>query len=187
MASAGNAAQARANLEIKAPCADLAAARAAALRVGAQPAYDEEQRDTYFATRAGRLKLRETSSGRAELIPYLRPDQSGARRSDYRVIEIRDGAGTCALLGEILGVHRVVRKHREVLLWRNVRIHLDRVDGLGTFLELEAVFDGSAASEALQHRAVDWLLRELGIARETCLAGSYESLLEAAAAGSSAG
>ena len=180
---AQNTEQARANLEIKAPCADLAAARAAALRLGAAPAYDEEQRDTYFATRAGRLKLRETSSGRAELIPYLRPDRAGARRSDYRVIEVRDGAGTRALLAEILGVHRVVVKHREVLLWKNVRIHLDRVDGLGTFLELEAVFDGSAASEAEQHRAVEGLLRELGVAPETCLAGSYESLLEGAAPG----
>lgn len=176
-----DASRARANLEIKAPCLDLAAARAAALRLGAEPAYDESQRDTYFTTRHGRLKLRETSRGRAELIPYLRADQPGARRSDYRVIEVRDGEGTRALLVEILGVQRVVVKHREVLLWRNVRIHLDRVDGLGTFLELEAVFDGSAASEAEQHRAVDWLLHELGIAREACLAGSYESLLEAAA------
>jgi predicted adenylyl cyclase CyaB len=178
-----NPTQSRANLEIKAPCADLDAARAAALRIGAEPAYDEEQRDTYFKTRVGRLKLRETSTGRAELIPYLRPDRPGARRSDYRVIEVRDGDGTRALLGEILGVHRVVRKRREVLMWQNVRIHLDRVDGLGTFLELEAVFDGSADAEAEQRRTVDWLLRALGVAPETCLAGSYESLLEVAAPG----
>jgi predicted adenylyl cyclase CyaB len=181
MASAGKAAQARANLEIKAPCADLDAARATALRIGAQPAYEEEQRDTYFTTRTGRLKLRETSSGRAELIPYLRPDEAGTRRSDYCVIEVHDGEGARALLGGILGVQRVVVKRREVLLWRNVRIHLDRVDGLGTFLELEAVFDGSPEAEAEQHRAVGWLLRELAIPPETCLAGSYESLLEAAA------
>jgi len=180
MASVANAPQASANLEIKARCLDLAAARAVALRLGAEPALDEEQRDTYFATARGRLKLRETSSGRAELIPYLRPDRPGVRRSDYRVIEVRDGEGTRVLLGEILGVVRTVRKRREVLFWRNVRIHLDRVEGLGSFLELEAVFDGSPGAEALQRDALDRLLAELGIAPDACLAGSYESLLGAA-------
>jgi predicted adenylyl cyclase CyaB len=177
MAPVPNAPQARANLEIKARCGDLAAARAVALRLGAQPASDEEQQDTYFATARGRLKLRETSSGRAELIPYLRPDRPGVRRSDYRVLDVPDGEGVRALLSEILGVVRTVRKRREVLLWRNVRIHLDRVEGLGSFVELEAVFDGSPGAEAEQRVAVDRLLAELGIAPDACLAGSYESLL----------
>jgi len=180
MALPGNAPQASANLEIKAPCADLAVARAIALRLGAEPAGEEVQTDTYFTTRRGRFKLRETSSGRAELLPYLRPDLPGARRADYRVIPLADGPGTRELLTEILGVHRVVRKRREVLLWRNVRIHLDRVDGLGTFLELEAVFDGTAEAEAEQQRVVQMLLRELGVPLEACLAGSYESLLGSA-------
>ena len=183
MALPGNAAQAGANLEVKLRCADLSAARAAALRAGARPVADEEQVDTYFATRAGRLKLREIRGARAELIPYLRADLAGARRSDYRVIPVPDAEGTRRLLADLLGVHCVVRKHREVLLWRNVRIHLDRVDGLGSFLELEAVFDGSAAAEALQHDAVRRLLAELGLAAEPCIAGSYESLLSEGRAG----
>jgi predicted adenylyl cyclase CyaB len=182
MALPGNAPQARANVEIKAPCADLASARAVALRLGAEPAGEEVQTDTYFATRRGRFKLRETSSGRAELVPYLRPDLPGARRADYRVIPLADGAGTKELLAAILGVHRVVRKRRELLLWRNVRIHLDRVDGLGSFLELEAVFDGSPDAETEQRRIVERLMHELGIAEETCIASSYESLLGEASA-----
>ena len=172
--------QAGANVEVKVRCADLAAARSAALRLGAMPYADERQVDTYFATRAGRLKLREieaASGARGELIPYLRPDVAGARRSDYRVIPLPDAAGTRALLEQLLGVHRVVRKRREVLLWRNVRIHLDRVDGLGTFLELEAVFDGSADSEREQRAACAWLLGELGLAAEPFIPGSYETLL----------
>jgi len=177
MASAGSATQPGANVEVKVRCADLEAARAAALRLGARPAVIEAQVDTYFATRTGRLKLREIDGARAELIPYLRVDHAGARRSDYRVVPVPDGAGTRRLLSELLGVHRVVRKRREVLLWRNVRIHLDRVDDLGTFLELEAVFDGSAESEPAQREACAWLLRELGLAAEPCIAGSYESLL----------
>jgi predicted adenylyl cyclase CyaB len=172
--------QAGANVEVKVRCADLAAARAAALRLGAVPHADEAQVDTYFATRTGRLKLREIDGARAELIPYLRADVAGARRSDYRVIPVPDGAGTRRLLAELLGVHRVVRKRREVLLWRNVRIHLDRVEGLGAFLELEAVFDGSSESERAQHEACAHVLRELGLESEPCIAGSYESLLGAA-------
>jgi adenylate cyclase class IV len=177
MASAGSATQGGANVEVKVRCADLASARAAALRLGARPFADELQVDTYFATRTGRLKLREIDGGRAELIPYLRADQAGARRSDYRVIPVPDGAATRRLLSELLGVHRIVRKRREVLLWRNVRIHLDRVESLGDFLELEAVFDGSAESEREQRDAVAWLLCELGLAAEPCIAGSYETLL----------
>ena len=177
MTPSGNAPQARANVEIKAPCADLSRAREAALRLGAQPAYEEQQTDTYFATRRGRFKLRESSLGRAELVPYLRPDQLGARRSDYRVIPLADGPGTRELFAAILGVHRVVRKRREVLLWQNVRIHLDRVDSLGSFVELEAVFDGSEAMETEQRRLVAQLMHELGIAEASCIATSYEALL----------
>jgi predicted adenylyl cyclase CyaB len=182
MAPAGNPTQAGANVEVKLRCADLGAARAAALRLGARPHADEEQVDTYFAVRAGRLKLRVIDGSRAELIPYLRADEAGARRSDYRVIPVPDPDGTLRLLSELLGVHRVVRKRREVLLWRNVRIHLDRVEGLGSFLELEAVFDGSAGAEAAQRDAVAGLLAALGLAAEPCIAGSYESLLETARA-----
>jgi adenylate cyclase, class 2 len=173
----GNATQPAANVEVKIRCSDLAAARAAALRIGAVPHAEEAQTDTYFVTRAGRLKLREIEGAPAELIPYRRPDVAGARRSDYRVIPVPDGEGTRRLLSELLGVHRVVRKRREVLLWRNVRIHLDRVEALGSFLELEAVFDGSAESERAQRDACTHLLRELGLSHEPGIAGSYESLL----------
>ena len=112
-----------------------------------------------------------------QLIPYRRPDEHGPRRSDYRVIPIADPTGVKALLSELLGVHRVVRKEREIFLARNVRIHLDRVDGLGTFVELEAVFDGSPAAEADERRRVDALLKELGLDGAELVAGSYEGLV----------
>ena len=49
------------------------------------------------------------------------------------------GAATLAALSETLGVDVVVEKRRHLLLWETVRIHLDEVTGLGSFLELEAV------------------------------------------------
>jgi predicted adenylyl cyclase CyaB len=76
-------------------------------------------------------------------------------------------------------VHRVVKKVREIFLVENVRIHLDQVDGLGEFVELEAVFDGSAAAEAAQHREVERLMNELGVRADDLVATSYEALLAA--------
>jgi predicted adenylyl cyclase CyaB len=170
--------QARANLEIKARCADLDAARARALALAARPAGVDRQLDTYFRTAAGRLKLRESQLAGGQLVPYLRPDLPGPRRADYRVIPVEDPVSLKVLLAAILGVHRVVEKRREIWLLGNVRIHLDRVAGLGDFLELEAVFDGGEASEPAERRRLEALMRELGVRPEDLVAGSYESLIE---------
>ena len=174
---AASATQARANVEIKARCEDLAAARERAVRLATDYVGVDHQVDTYFVTRSGRLKLRESSLSGGQLVPYLRPDQTGPRRSDYRIVPVPDPAGTKALLTQILGLHRVVDKQREIFLVDNVRIHLDRVEGLGTFLELEAVFDGDAAAEAEERRKVERLMLELGVDPGDLVATSYEALL----------
>jgi len=169
--------QLHANLEIKARCADLAEARRRAAAIATEHLGVDHQVDTYFNTSQGRLKLRESSLSGGQLVPYLRPDQEGPKRSDYRVIPVEEPAGLKRLLSEILGIHRIVDKQREIFLFENVRIHLDRVKGLGTFLELEAVFDGSPVAEAEQQRKVDWLMKELQIAPGELLATSYEALV----------
>ena len=168
----------RANLEIKARCADLGAARARVERIATERVGVDRQLDTYFRTRSGRLKLRESSLRGGQLVPYLRPDERGPKLSDYRVVPVEDPPGLKALLSEILGVYRVVEKQREIFLYENVRIHLDRVKGLGTFLELEAVFDGSRAALAEQRRKLDFLMKEIGVREEDLVSSSYEGLLE---------
>jgi len=170
---------ARANLEIKARCPDLAAARAGARALATSWLGLDRQVDTYFRTHAGRLKLRESSRSGGQLIPYLRPDQAGVRRSDYQVIPVADPAGLKKLLTALLGVHRVVAKQREIALCDNVRIHLDRVEGLGSFLELEAVFDGRPEQEKHEREKLAHLMDQLGVGPEDLLASSYEALLEA--------
>lgn len=165
------------NLELKARCADLAAARERAKAVATAWLGVDEQVDTYFRTSQGRLKLRESSLSGGQLVPYIRADAAAARRSDYVVIPVPEPARTRELLVSLLGVHRVVRKTREIALFENVRIHLDRVQGLGEFVELEAVWDGSPAGEAEQARKVAFLREALGIADADLVAGSYESLL----------
>ena len=170
--------QLRANLEIKARCPDLDEARRRAAALATEHVGLDHQVDTYFATARGRLKLRESSLSGGQLVPYLRPDQEGPKRSDYRVIPVEDPASLKRLLAEILGVHRVVDKQREIFLVDNVRIHLDRVKGLGSFLELEAVFDGSATSESDQQQKVAWLMKELRVEPDELLATSYEALVD---------
>lgn len=171
----------RANLELKARCADLAAARERARAVATAWIGVDRQVDTYFRTRRGRLKLRESSLSGGQLVPYLRPDAAGPRRSDYQVIPVEEPAALKALLTELLGVHRVVRKEREIALFENVRIHLDRVEGLGSFVELEAVFlsgtGGPEEPEDAQQAKVAFLCERLGISDADRVATSYEGLL----------
>lgn len=167
-----------ANVEVKARCTDLAALRRRAEALATRYVGVDRQVDTYFRTRAGRLKLRESSLSGGQLVPYLRPDGDGARVSDYQVIPVSDAAAARELLSKLLGVHRVVRKEREIFLWHNVRIHLDRVEGLGTFMELEAVFDGRPESEPAERGKVEHLLKELGVESTDLVPVSYESLLE---------
>jgi adenylate cyclase, class 2 len=166
-----------ANFELKARCADLERARDRARAIATRWLGVDEQVDTYFKTTAGRFKLRESSLSGAQLVPYLRPDAPLARRSDYVVIPVLEPERTKALLAELLGVHRIVRKAREIGLFENVRIHLDRVEGLGDFVELEAVWDGDGAGEAEQARKVAFLRERLAIRDEDLVAASYEGLL----------
>ena len=177
MASQPEPAQARANIEIKAQCGDLAEARRTARALATEHVGVDRQVDTYFTTRSGRLKLRESSLSGGQLIPYLRPDQAGPKRSDYQVIPLPAPGETKRLLTALLDVHRVVEKEREIFLVDNVRIHLDRVAGLGEFVELEAVFDASAEAEPRERAKVDALMAKLGIAAEDLLEASYEGLL----------
>ena len=166
-----------ANVELKARCPDPEALRRRVVSIATERVGLDEQVDTYFRVPEGRLKLRESSLSGGQLIPYRRPDREETRRSDYRVIPIPDPAGTRDMLAGILGVHRVVRKRREIFRYENVRIHLDRVEGLGAVLEFEAVFDGTPESEREQHRKLRFLADKLGVRDGDRVASSYEALL----------
>ncbi|MDX2167047.1 MAG: class IV adenylate cyclase [Deltaproteobacteria bacterium] len=162
------------NIEIKARIADLGAVRAAVERLGARPHVVEVQTDRYYARDGGRrLKLRSIEGGRAELIDYARPEASGVRASDYTISPLRDGDRCAVPSGEPLVV---VRKRREVLRIDNVRVHLDRVEGLGTFLELEAVVD-AAHDDAVCRAQVARILDALGLADRDLIRASYADLV----------
>ncbi|HOX23380.1 MAG TPA: class IV adenylate cyclase, partial [Elusimicrobiales bacterium] len=96
------------------------------------------QRDTYFACPNGRLKLREFPGKPAQLILYNRAERSADRLSRFHILEIRNPAAFTAFLRRIFPVWAVVSKKRELYYVKTARIHLDRVRGLGSFLEIES-------------------------------------------------
>src|SRR5947209_16491563 len=133
----------RRNIELKARYVDLARAVEVVKKLHARLDRSMTQVDTYFHAPNGRLKLREitTAAGAssAELIAYDRSDSTEFRDSQYFVVPVPDPALLKAALTAACGLRGVVRKHRDVYLFHNVRIHLDQVDRLGSFIEFEAV------------------------------------------------
>jgi homotetrameric cytidine deaminase len=129
----------RRNVELKALDPDPVRSLAACRELGAEDRGVLRQRDTYFRTRSGRLKLREEEPGGATLIQYDRLDEASARESRYRLTRVDDPRVLRASLDAALGTLVMVEKERHLLLWEGVRIHLDTVAGLGAFVELEGV------------------------------------------------
>ena len=151
--------------------------RARALADG--PEVRIEQDDTFFACKHGRLKLRDFGDGSGELIHYERADTAGPKLSDYVRAPTADPAGLREALMRAQGIQGRVRKTRWLLMVGQTRIHLDRVHGLGDFMELEVVLrdeQSAANGEAIAQA----LLLRLGIGERQRLAGSYFDLLAAA-------
>ena len=166
------------NVEIKARVGDLATAEARAAAIASEGPFDLEQDDTFFACPRGRLKLRQLAAGRGELIHYHRPDQDGPKLSDYVRVPTSDPEGLRDALARALGVTGRVRKQRRLYLAGRTRIHLDRVEGLGDFLELEVVLapgEPVVAGEAEARR----LMQALGVVETDLITGAYVDLLAA--------
>ena len=111
----------------------------------------------------------------AQLIAYMRPDRSQRRESQYRIVAIADPSQLEAALESALGIAAVVEKERHLYLWEGVRIHLDRVSGLGSFIEFEAAVD-EASDLAKARGRVDSLRTAFAIADADLVAGSYGDL-----------
>jgi adenylate cyclase class 2 len=167
------------NIELKARLHDLAAARNVAQRLATASLGIQQQTDTYFHCRRGRLKLREITGQIAQLVSYERADQVDAKGSDYQLIDVPDPAALKHALSAALGVRIVVAKRREIYLVDNVRVHLDEVAGLGEFLEFEAVLS-PGRDDASGHQQLLELQAAFGIRPGDLLAVSYADLLATA-------
>jgi predicted adenylyl cyclase CyaB len=160
------------NVEIKARVADLDAIEARARAIATAGPEDIVQDDTFFACAQGRLKLRQFGDGRGELIHYRRADDDGPKVSDYILVPSADPEALREALSRAIGVGGRVRKQRRLYLLDRTRIHLDRVEGLGTFVELEVVLDEGESVAAGEAVARD-VMQRLRIRPEQLVRGAY--------------
>lgn len=133
------------------------------------------QTDTYFSVATGRLKLREEDRS-SSLIYYERPDQAAARESQYRILRVSEPKEMKAVLSAALGIRVIVEKTRRLFLLDNIRIHLDTVTELGTFIEVEAVAD-ERSDLSTERRCARDLQTAFGIEDADIVKQGYADLL----------
>lgn len=164
------------NFEFKAVAGDLPRLEAILLEQGPRFVGEDHQVDTYFPVPHGRLKLREGNIENA-LIHYLRSDTAGAKQSDVILYQHRPDAALKQALAAAMGVKVVVDKRRRIYFIDNVKFHFDRVEGLGTFVEVEAIDkDGAIGLQKLQEQCAFYAAL-FGIAPGDFIARSYSDLL----------
>ena len=165
------------NLEIKAWYTDFENAQRLSDAIGARKMWTKRQVDSYFVTKAGKLKLRQVENAPAELIAYQRPNAAAAALSDYFIYTSQNSDVLRQCLEHALGIDVNVVKTRTLYLWKNVRIHLDKVDGLGAFIEFEAVLDDHESPGTSQER-IEFLLTHFQIQEHQLIDVGYYELLK---------
>jgi len=165
-----------ANVEIKARVRDPEAFAAAAAGLSDGPVREIAQHDVFFRAPAGRLKLRRFVDGTGELIQYSRPDGPGPETSDYVLAPTADPDALREALARALGETGEVVKRRRLWLRGRTRIHLDEVQGLGCYMELEVVLAPDEAPAAGRAEAAA-LMTRLGVAEADLVDRAYIDLL----------
>jgi adenylate cyclase class IV len=171
----------RRNVEIKATVSDPVKFAALAASLTDRPPEHLNQSDTFFNIGRGRLKLRVISGRRPELIYYLRENSFGPKKSRYRRFPVVSPRLVCKALSLIFGIRGEITKNRIVYHVGNTRIHLDTVQPLGHFVELEVVLD-SYESEQEGILIANRLMKDLQISESQLVSDSYIDLLKSAGA-----
>lgn len=166
------------NVEIKASVENIDGLRQRVEEISQTPAELIPQEDIFFHTQEGRLKLRFLANDRGQLIYYEREDRAGPKRSEYLVSETAEPDRLKTVLEKALGVRGIVRKRRWLYWLERTRIHLDEVEGLGSFLELEVTLSPGQSTEEGTATAAE-LIGRLGVAQRDLIEGAYIDLLEA--------
>lgn len=134
------------------------------------------QQDTFFTVEKGRLKLRNFMDGKGQLIFYERPDTDGPKLSNYSISPTADPEGLTKVLTDAMGMVGQVTKERHLFMVGQTRVHVDTVEGLGHFMELEVVMkEGQSTEEgvSIAHK----LMEQLGVKEEDLIEGAYMDLL----------
>lgn len=171
-----------ANIEVKAILADPVRAEKIAARLAGAPPQIISQEDVFFRSEGARLKLRILGPDSGELIRYERANVPDARSSRYTIARTSDPHALLEILTASLGTVGIVRKIRRLYLVGQTRIHIDEVEGLGTFLELEVVLR-PGQNEAEGRDIAGQLLAEFAIEPARLIGEAYVDLLRSKAAG----
>jgi predicted adenylyl cyclase CyaB len=165
------------NVEIKAAVKDLARITATLATLPAATPTRLVQEDTFFRSPRGRLKLRKLTATSGELIYYERPDDTAPRESNYVLVPTAEPDRLRDVLAASHGIVGVVRKRRTVIMVDRTRVHLDEVEGLGTFVELEVVLgDGEPAESGVVEARR--LMMALDIQETQLVSHAYIDLLQ---------
>ncbi len=164
------------NVEIKAHIPDIEAVARRAAAIADQGPFELEQDDTFFQCESGRLKLRAFSNESGELIFYRRPDQQGPKESFYFLSPASEPESLRQALSLAYGQSGRVRKHRTLFIVGRIRVHLDDVQDLGQFLELEVVLNDDEPAEAGIREAHE-LMARLGVEPSQLIEEAYVDLL----------
>ena len=166
-----------ANIEIKARVRDFEAFKQRAEELSDTPLEVIPQEDIFFHTPQGRLKLRVLAPDMGQLIYYDRANASGPKRSDYYIFQTADPENLKNVLGLAWGVRGVVRKTRYLCMVGQTRVHVDDVEGLGQFMELEVVMR-EGQSDAEGQAIAQELMSKLEVRESDLLEAAYMDLLE---------
>jgi predicted adenylyl cyclase CyaB len=164
------------NVEIKAVLKNRPAAEVLAAELSTSGVETISQEDHFFNCEGARLKLRILAEDRGELIRYERTDVADVRCSSYSIARTPDPRTLLEILTAALGVTGVVRKQRLLYLVGQTRIHIDHVEGLGNFIELEVVLQPGQNEDQGKHIATN-LLSKFGISKAGLIAEAYVDLL----------
>lgn len=164
------------NFEFKAKAANISSLQQLLAPLKPQFIGEDNQVDTYFNVKEGRLKLRE---GNIEnfLIHYNRSNLHGAKLSEVLLFKHTKEKNLKEILTAALGIKVIVSKKRLIYFVENVKFHFDEVCGLGTFVEVEAIdTDGTINRETLQQQCEKYA-RLFNVKQEDYVATSYSDLL----------
>ena len=164
------------NVEIKARVPSIDGARRIVAALATAPPELLQQVDTFFQVPEGRLKVRAFADGTGELLSYHRPNQLGPSESAYSKSPCAGADILLETLKAVLPVRGTVKKNREIYFVGRTRVHLDQVEGLGCFLELEVVLSSDDSVEDGMKEAQE-LLDALQIDEEMLVAEAYIDLL----------
>lgn len=164
------------NFEFKARCPDIEAAENILLQLDPMFVGTDHQADTYFNVPNGRLKLREGTIENA-LIHYERTNIAAAKQSNVILYQHQPHPSLKQILAKALGIKIIVEKQRKIYFLNNVKFHLDSVQGLGSFIEVEAIDkSGNIGLETLQQQC-DTYAQLFQIEKTGFIAESYSDLL----------